>query len=108
MTVPVMALFHTGGAPQAYPIKDMTADGAYIVTPERWYPGTIVNLVLQYDPRYTQVAEINGQPQATVRMRGRMLRAGPDGVGLEFVYLNEWERQRLREFLAGAQVRGQK
>jgi hypothetical protein len=108
MKVPVVALFHNGGAPQAYPVKDVTADGAYLVTPERWYPGTIVSLVLQYDPCYTQVAETNGRPEAIVRMRGRMLRSGPDGVGLSFVYLNELERQRLRDFLAGAQVRGQK
>jgi hypothetical protein len=108
MKVPVVALFHSGGAPQAYSIKDMTVEGAYLVTTERWYPGTIVSLVLQYDPCYTQVAETNGRPEATVRMRGRMLRSGPDGVGLSFVYLNEIERQRLRDFLAGAQVRGQK
>jgi hypothetical protein len=108
MKVPVVALFQNGGAPKAHPVKDVTADGAYVVTSERWYAGTIVSMMFQYDPHYTAVAHIAGEPHAAVRMRARTMRAGDDGVGVRFVYLNQQERKRFRRFLAGAQVRGQK
>jgi hypothetical protein len=108
MKVPLVALFQNGGAPKPHPVKDVTAKGAYIVTNERWYAGTIVNMMLHYDPFYTQVAEIAGRPGAAIRMRARLMRSSEDGIGVQFVYLSRQERELFREFLAGAQVRGKK
>ena len=107
MVIRLVVLYSNGGAPRPHPVKNVTRAGAYIITEDRWYPGTIVNMVFQYDPHYLRVARIAGDPGASIRMRARLARTGEDGVGVEFVYLNRQERRHFEKFLAGAQVRGE-
>ena len=108
MLIPVVASCWTGGAGSSFAVKDVSPTGAYIVTDDKWYHGTIVNMAFQYDPAYLHVAHIGGNSGATVQMRAKVLRHGPDGVGVQFVYLNNDERLRFQSFLEGAQVKGMK
>ena len=41
------AYYWTGAAPAAHNIKDISSSGLYVVTEERWYPGTLVMMTLQ-------------------------------------------------------------
>jgi hypothetical protein len=41
------AYYWTGAAPKAHIIRDISASGLYIVTEERWYPGTLILVTLQ-------------------------------------------------------------
>src|ERR1035438_505068 len=43
----VVVYYWDGSAPEARRLRDISATGAYILTPERWYIGTIVRLILQ-------------------------------------------------------------
>jgi hypothetical protein len=72
------AYFWTGGAPQAYAIWNISSTGLYVVTEERWYPGTLVQMTLKKSAGEAS-AEI------TISLLVRANRWGNDGVGLSFV-----------------------
>lgn len=106
MQIPFVAFFSNGGAPKRYEVKNVTFDGAYVVTDDKWYRGTILMMTFQYDPYYLQVAPINGNAEASIRMRAKIVRPGEDGVHVRFIFLNNDEHRRFEKFLSGARVRG--
>jgi hypothetical protein len=73
------AYFWTGGPSTAHEIRDISSTGLYVVTEERWYPGTLVLMTLQNTAFGEQVAE------RTICVHSRAVRWGKDGVGLQFV-----------------------
>jgi len=45
---PALVVYYwDGSVPEGRRIRDISSSGAYVVTPERWYIGTIVRLILQ-------------------------------------------------------------
>ena len=74
-----MAHFFTGGAPVAHEIRDVSSTGLYVITTERWYPGTIIRMTLSKPDV--------GQPPAerSITIQAESMRWGNDGVGLRFV-----------------------
>jgi hypothetical protein len=79
-TVPGLAAYYwTGGPPEAHSIRDVSSTGLYVVTEERWYPGTLVLMTLQTSAGTEQTAE------RTICVHSRAVRWGNDGVGLQFV-----------------------
>jgi Flp pilus assembly protein TadG len=88
-----------GSAPEGRQIHDISESGAYICTPERWYPGTIIRLVLQRNP--AAVGKDGAMvPTVSICIPARVARHGSDGVGVEFVFNNKREEERFRTFLA--------
>jgi len=77
------AYYWTGGPPEAHEIKDISSTGLYVVTEERWYPGTLVLMTLQGTEFGEEVEE------RTICVHSRAVRWGKDGVGLEFVLQKE-------------------
>lgn len=78
--VPGLAAYYwNGGAPQAHEIKDISSTGLYVVTEERWYPGTLILMTLQK----TENGEVSTERSISVHTRA--VRWGKDGVGLQFV-----------------------
>jgi hypothetical protein len=77
------AYYWTGGPPEAHPVRDISATGLYVVTEERWYPGTLILMTLQNTGFGDEVAE------RTICVHSRAVRWGKDGVGLQFVLQNE-------------------
>jgi hypothetical protein len=73
------AYYWTGGPPEPHPIRDISSTGLYVVTEERWYPGTLVLMTLQNPAFGDEVAE------RTICVHSRAVRWGKDGVGLQFV-----------------------
>ncbi|HEY1256329.1 MAG TPA: PilZ domain-containing protein [Terracidiphilus sp.] len=76
------AYFWDGGAPMAHQIRDISATGLYVVTNERWYPGTLIQMTLKKSSGESNKAE------ATISLMARANRWGNDGVGLSFVVRN--------------------
>lgn len=75
----LVAYFFTGGSPRPHPIKDISLTGFYMITNERWLPGTIIRVTLQMiNPRSD-----GGRDSVTVH--SRVVRWGADGGGFEFV-----------------------
>jgi hypothetical protein len=73
------AYYWTGGPPSPQEIKDISSTGLYVVTEERWYPGTLILMTLQNTAFGPEVAE------RTICVHSRAVRWGKDGVGLQFV-----------------------
>ena len=77
------AYYWNGAAPDAKTVRDISASGLYVVTEERWYPGTLVLMTLQRTSCGDEVAE------RSIAVHSRAVRWGPDGVGLQFVLADD-------------------
>ena len=73
------AYYWTGGAPEAHNIRDISSTGLYVVTEERWYPGTLVLMTLQKTDSGEECTE------RSIAVHSRAVRWGNDGVGLQFI-----------------------
>jgi Flp pilus assembly protein TadG len=95
----VVVYYWDGSAPEGRQLRDISQSGAYIYTPERWYPGTIIRIILQ---GYQTVTREDGTtaPQATTCIPARVIRQGADGVAVEFAFRDKKEEESLRNFLA--------
>jgi hypothetical protein len=73
------AYFWTGGSPQPHAIRNISSTGLYVITEERWYPGTLVQMTLKK-------AKNGGTgTESSISLMVRANRWGNDGVGLAFV-----------------------
>jgi hypothetical protein len=73
------AFFWTGGTPEPHAIRNVSSTGLYVVTEERWYPGTQIRLTL------TKKDEGERGGERSLFVQAKAVRWGNDGVGLEFV-----------------------
>jgi hypothetical protein len=87
------AFFWTGAAPVEHGIRDISSTGLFLVTEERWYPGTVVMMTLQ------KKGEPIDSPNRSIAVQSRAVRWGEDGVGLQFVLPAANERKRGKNLL---------
>jgi hypothetical protein len=85
-----------GSGLQQETVRDISSSGLYILTEERWKPGTLVFLTLQRE------GSLETDSQRRIEVHAKVTRCGKDGVGLAFVLQNDpdsrqWES--LRESL---------
>jgi hypothetical protein len=73
------AYYWTGAAPKAHSIRDISSTGLYVVTEERWYPGTLIVMTLQNGDGGEERVE------RSISVHSRAVRWGNDGVGLQFI-----------------------
>ena len=78
----LVAYYWTGGAPQAFHIADISSVGLYLLTDERWFPGTMILMTLQ------RTNTDGDDPDDFISVLTRVIRWGTDGVGLTFVPSN--------------------
>src|SRR5437016_5942803 len=95
----VLAHYWNGSAPLGHGLRDISLSGAYIYTTDRWYLGTILQLSLQVDEAAASDMGLT-MPAASVRARCKVVRHGPDGVGVQFMFLKKEERASMKRFLA--------
>lgn len=90
------AYYWTGASPKGHTIRDISATGLYVVTEERWYPGTLILMTLQ-DGGY----EAEGV-ERSIAVHSRAVRWGSDGVGLQFIPLDTAVRDGHTQLVDGA------
>ncbi len=80
------AYFFTGGTPVGHGVKDISLTGLYVLTTERWYPGTMVRMTLtdRHEPTM----------ERSITLHASVMRAGDDGVGFRFVLASGKDRSR--------------
>jgi uncharacterized membrane protein (UPF0127 family) len=78
----LVAYYWTGGAPQAFHISDISTNGLYLLTDERWFPGTMILMTLQ------RTNTDGDDPDDFISVLTKVIRWGTDGVGLSFVPSN--------------------
>src|SRR5271154_4199701 len=75
----LVAYYWDGAAPTAHPISDISGNGFYLLTQDRWYPGTMVTMTLQ------RVDEAGSRPaERSLSVQAKVIRSGVDGVGFGF------------------------
>ncbi len=72
------ASYGAASAPKKARIRDISPTGIYIVTKDRWPPGTNIALTIE------RKGFLDRQSRRHVRLRARCVRFGEDGVGLTF------------------------
>ncbi|MFZ0744698.1 MAG: PilZ domain-containing protein [Terracidiphilus sp.] len=78
--LPGLVAYHwTGGNPKAYHVGNISQTGFFLLTDERPFPGTMILMTLQK----TETSGIN--PEDSIAVHTRVVRWGPDGVGLDWV-----------------------
>jgi hypothetical protein len=82
------AFYWTGAAPAQHAIRDISPTGLYLLTEERWYPGTLIMMTLQK----TNTAE--GSSERSIAVQSKAVRWGPDGVGLQFILMDAKDPRR--------------
>jgi Flp pilus assembly protein TadG len=75
----VVAHYWDGAAPAAHTIRDISANGLYLLTEQRWYPGTLVMMTLQRKDSF------DGEADRSITVQSKVVRSGADGVGLAFI-----------------------
>jgi len=88
-----------GSAPEGRRVRDISESGAYIYTPERWYLGTLIRIVLQGYPTITR-SEGTTAPASSICIPARVVRHGSDGVGVEFAFRSKEEEKGFQSFVA--------
>jgi len=76
---PLAAYYWDGGAPRAHEIRDVSPTGFYLLTDERWYPGTQVMILLQ------RTGDTEADPDRAITVNAQVVRFGVDGIGFELV-----------------------
>jgi PilZ domain len=79
----LLAYYWDGAAPKSHQILDISSTGLFLLTPERWYPGTLVMVSLQ------RIGAAETDPDRSITVNAKVVRLGPDGVGLELVMPEE-------------------
>lgn len=98
---------YAGGEPKAHKVGDVSSTGLYLLTDERWLPGTRIVMTLQKE------SCAGHDPADWSRVESKVVRSGVDSVGFEFVAMNhtkilqrdEFERTAFEQFLAGVTAR---
>lgn len=80
----LVAYYWTGGAPFSYHVGDISATGLFLLTKERWAPGTLIQMTLQ-----PQDGRINNS-DTSICVLSEVVRWGENGAGFNFV-LTDYE-----------------
>ena len=74
----MVAHYFTGGAPKPHDVADISMTGMYLLTDDRWMPGTMIQMTLQKPCA-------QGEKKQSINVLSRIVRRGSDGVAAEFV-----------------------
>jgi PilZ domain len=90
----LVAYFFDGGTPTAHCIRDISSNGLYLLTTQRWYPGTLVTITLQ------RTEKDQAGVKQSITVQARVMRSAEDGVGLRFVVPKSAEGRRIQQYVA--------
>jgi hypothetical protein len=68
-----------GGPSTPYEVRDISVLGFYMITDQRWTPGTVIRVTLR-------ALRSDGGFHDSITVFSRVVRWGPDGGGFEFVF----------------------
>jgi hypothetical protein len=74
----MVAHYFTGGSPKPNEVADISMSGMYLITEDRWMPGTLIQMILQKPCA-------GGERKVSINVLSRIVRRASDGVAAEFV-----------------------
>jgi hypothetical protein len=75
----LVAFYWDGAAPEPRYIRDVSSTGFYLLTEQRWYPGTLITMTLQ------RTEKTDDGSKSSIAVQAKVIRPGDDGVALAFV-----------------------
>jgi PilZ domain len=88
------ASYWNGGTVVSARVRDISGTGAYLVTPERWYVGTMLTITFQYE------AETSGTKSLeAITVLCKVARHDHEGMGIYFWVHGSRHRKELKRFL---------
>src|ERR1017187_4610153 len=96
---PGLSAYHSAGPatngpiPKQHEIGNISSTGLYLLTDERWPPGTVVSLTLQ------RTGPPEESSERRITLPAKAVRWGNDGVGLSFLLPTELDRQLWESLL---------
>ena len=99
----IVVHYWDGSAPEGRRLRDISETGAYIVASERWYPGTVIMLILQGCQTKT-LSDGTTAPSASTCIPARVVRQDTGGMAVEFAFRDKVEKNAFRIFLAAIPV----
>ena len=86
---PALVVYYwTGDAPGPTGIRDISSTGLYLLTDERWYPGTVVRITLQ---RTNFAGDVD---ERAIGVQSEVIRCGADGVAFAFILPDSEDSRR--------------
>ena len=77
----LVAYYWNGSQPAPHSLRDISSSGTYLMTEDRWHPGTLLMIMLQ-----KPVTAVDTRSSRSIRVQSKVIRSGTDGVGLAFVF----------------------
>lgn len=68
--------YWNGAAPTGHSARDISSSGIFLLTEDRWYPGTLIMLSLQ------RAGALMSDPDRAIMVKAQVIRADSDGVAL--------------------------
>jgi type II secretory pathway component PulM len=90
----LVAFYWDGVAPQPRHIRNVSAGGFYLLTEERWYPGTLITMTLQ------RTEKSGDGSKSSIAVQARVIRCGKDGVAVKFVFPQAEQGRQVRSIIA--------
>ena len=81
ITPHLAAYYWTGAQASPHRVRDISSTGTYLVTEDRWHPGTLLIITLQ-----KPVTAADTRSSQSIRVQSKVIRSGTDGVGFAFVF----------------------
>jgi hypothetical protein len=75
------AYYWTGAEAPPHSVRDISSTGTYLMTEDRWHPGTLLMITLQ-----KPVTAGDSRSSRSIRVQSKVIRSGTDGVGFAFVF----------------------
>lgn len=79
-------------------VRDISSTGLFLLTKERWQPGTILTLTLQRE------GPLDLDPARRITTQAKVMRCGTEGVGLSFLWSKDDPESRRWEALTEALI----
>jgi Flp pilus assembly protein TadG len=93
-SLPLVAFYWDGKEPVAHAVLNISSSGLYLLTDQRWYPGTVVTVILQ------RAKATDTDPDRAISVHGKVVRSASDGVGLEFIWSRDHDPLRRDDYPA--------
>jgi hypothetical protein len=77
----LQAYYWNGSQPAPHRVRNISSNGIYLLTEERWHQGTLLMLTLQKPLNNADV-----QVGRSIRLQSKVVRWGTDGVGFAFIF----------------------
>ena len=96
LSPPLVAYRWTGANPTAHRIGNISETGLYLLTEERWSPGTMITMTLQ------RANSSGDNPADSIAVQTRVVRWDSNGEGLNFVLSSLSDAELAQTWQAGA------